>query len=74
MSILFSDIEAGKPQPIGVFYFTHSEMLQQILVPLEIAKDEKNLTFSNYEEMKNRQWRTSNLTPFAANLAVILFK
>ncbi|KAJ9598264.1 hypothetical protein L9F63_011085, partial [Diploptera punctata] len=70
----FSEIEEGKQQPAGVFYFTHSEMLQQVLLPLGIAKDQENLTAANYEEMKNRQWRTSNITPFAANLAAVFFK
>ena len=71
---VFSEIEQGNEQPAGVFYFTHSEMLQQILLPLGIAKDQENLTAVNYEEMKTRLWRTSNITPFAANLVVVFFK
>lgn len=70
----FSQIENGAPQPAGVFYFTHSEMLQMILLPLGIAKDKEPLTHSNYEQMRNRQWKTSNITPFAINLAVVFFR
>ncbi|XP_069691317.1 multiple inositol polyphosphate phosphatase 1-like [Periplaneta americana] len=70
----FSQIENGSPQPAGVFYFTHSEMLQMILLPLGIAQDEEPLTHSNYEQMRNRLWKTSYITPFAINLAVVLFR
>jgi len=49
-------------------------MLQMILLPLGIAKDMEPLTHSNYEQMRNRQWKTSRITPFAINLAAVFFK
>jgi hypothetical protein len=69
-----SDIEAGKEQPVGVFYFTHHEMILLVLTSLDLAKDQVDLTHSNYDQMRNRQWRGSVLSPFTANLAAVLFK
>ncbi|PSN38479.1 Multiple inositol polyphosphate phosphatase 1 [Blattella germanica] len=70
----FSKIESGEEQPAGVLYFSHASMLQLVLNPLQIAKDEEKLKHSNFEEMKDRKWRTSQITPFATNLAVVFFK
>jgi hypothetical protein len=48
--------------------------MQLIFTSLGVAKDSKALTRSSYESMKSRQWRTSHLTPFAANFAAVFFK
>ncbi|PSN48762.1 hypothetical protein C0J52_05187 [Blattella germanica] len=70
----FSNIENGEQQPGGVLYFTHASMLQLVLTPLGIAEDSEHLTHSNFEQMRNRKWRTSFITPFATNLAVVFFR
>jgi multiple inositol-polyphosphate phosphatase/2,3-bisphosphoglycerate 3-phosphatase len=61
-------------QPAGIFYFSHSVALQMTLAQLGIAKDHDHLTHANYNTMKNRKWRTSKISPFASNLAAVLFK
>lgn len=72
----FTKLENGdsNEEPQGIFYFAHSTTLQLFLTTMEIAKDSAPLKASNYESMGNRKWRTSHLTPFAANLAAVFYK
>jgi multiple inositol-polyphosphate phosphatase/2,3-bisphosphoglycerate 3-phosphatase len=69
-----SAIEAGKKQPAGVFYFTHHEMILLVLTSLGLAKDQQPLTHTTYDQMRNRQWRSSVISPFTSNLAAVFFK
>jgi hypothetical protein len=48
--------------------------MQLFLTALGVAKDSGILTRSTYKSMERRQWRTSYLTPFAANFAAVFFK
>ncbi|KDR19047.1 multiple inositol polyphosphate phosphatase 1-like isoform X3 [Zootermopsis nevadensis] len=70
----FSDIEKGNAQPAGVLYFTHHEMILLLLTSLGFDKDQQPLTSKNYDQMSNRQWRSSVISPFAANLAAVFFE
>lgn len=74
----FSQMENQNPydrtQPAGIFYFTHSTALQMTLAQLGIARDHDHLTHTNYNVLKNRKWRTSKISPFASNLAAVLFR
>jgi hypothetical protein len=63
-----------RAQPAAVFYFSHSEALQMTLAQLGIARDREYLTHTNYNAMKNRKWMTSKISPFASNLAAVLFR
>ena len=63
-----------RTQPAGIFYFTHSAALQMTLAQLGIARDHDHLTHTNYNVMKNRKWVTSKISPFASNLAAVLFR
>ncbi|XP_076234196.1 multiple inositol polyphosphate phosphatase 1 [Calliopsis andreniformis] len=59
----------------GIFYYTHSSMVQLHLMSMGIAEDSTPLTSNNFNEMKNtRKWRTSHLIPFAANFAAVFYK
>jgi multiple inositol-polyphosphate phosphatase/2,3-bisphosphoglycerate 3-phosphatase len=69
-----SKLENGEDQPAGVFYFSHDTDMQLFFTSLGVAKDSEALTRSNYKSMESRQWRTSLLTPFAANFAAVFFK
>ncbi|XP_078035092.1 multiple inositol polyphosphate phosphatase 1 [Augochlora pura] len=72
----FSKLENrdAKDEQQGVFYFTHSSMLQLFLTTLGVAEDSTPLTASNYEAKQDRKWRTSYLAPFAANLAAVFYR
>jgi hypothetical protein len=74
MTLHYSKLEKGEKQPSGVFYFSHDTDMQLFFTSLGIAKDSAALTHSNYASMGKRKWRTSLLTPFAANFAAVFFK
>lgn len=54
-------------------YFTHSSALQLLLVALGVAKDRDALRADNYLQMSRRKWKSSEIGPFAANLAAIKY-
>lgn len=55
-------------------YFTHSAAIQLFLTALNYGKDDQPLRADNFEQMKNRRFRTSNLSPFASNIAVVKYE
>lgn len=61
-------------QPKAIVYFTHSSSLLLLLTTLKAFKDEDTLRADNYKMMFNRKWRLSEMTPFAANLAVVKYE
>jgi multiple inositol-polyphosphate phosphatase/2,3-bisphosphoglycerate 3-phosphatase len=71
---VFSKLENGEEQPAGVFYFSHDTTMQMFFTSLGVGKDSAALTHSNYASVGNRKWRTSLLTPFAANFAAVFFR
>ncbi|KAL1402333.1 hypothetical protein pipiens_006141 [Culex pipiens pipiens] len=63
---------AGNPSVIA--YFCHESIIQLFLVALGAKKDPNPLRSDNYEAMRKRQFRTSEWTPFAANVAVVRYQ
>jgi multiple inositol-polyphosphate phosphatase / 2,3-bisphosphoglycerate 3-phosphatase len=57
-----------------IAYFTHSSELQLFLVALGAAKDDTPLRADNYDQMKNRLWRTSAIGPFTTNVAAVKYE
>lgn len=53
---------------------TDSQMVQLFLVTLGAFRDENHLTQHNFAQQTFRQWKTSLLTPNAANLAVVRYE
>ena len=66
------DIESNEPK--AVFHFSDIISLQNLLTTLNINKDQMQLTAYNYKQMAKRQWRTSFMSPFAANLIAVFYK
>jgi multiple inositol-polyphosphate phosphatase/2,3-bisphosphoglycerate 3-phosphatase len=60
--------------PKVVAYFAHSSAIQLFLTSLGYAKDADDLRADNYQQMKNRKFRTSVLSPFASNLAAVKYE
>ncbi|CAG9767401.1 unnamed protein product [Ceutorhynchus assimilis] len=54
--------------------FTHSGTMQAVFSTLGINKDSYPLTADNYNRQQKRMWRTSLISPFAANLAAVLYE
>lgn len=70
---MFTHLENNE-QPKAIVYFTHSSSLLLLLTTLKAFKDNVPLRAENYEKMSKRKWRLSQMTPFAANLAVIKYE
>jgi len=60
--------------PKVVAYFSHASAIQLFLTALGYAKDVDSLRADNYQQMKYRKFRTSVLSPFASNLAVVKYE
>ncbi|XP_055378734.1 multiple inositol polyphosphate phosphatase 1 [Condylostylus longicornis] len=60
-------------EPHIAAYFTHSANIQLLLTALGIAKDRDALRANNFHDMKNRNWKSSELAPFASNFAAIKY-
>ena len=68
----FRNISLGLVNTRGSFYFTHSGTILKLLTFLKIGHDNSTLRSDNVFEMGERQWRTSVLGPFGANIAFVL--
>ncbi|XP_055621311.1 multiple inositol polyphosphate phosphatase 1 isoform X2 [Toxorhynchites rutilus septentrionalis] len=60
--------------PLVVAYFTHESEIQIFLAALGARKDRERLRADNYYSMRDRKFRASELTPFAANLAAVKYQ
>lgn len=61
-------------EPTGIFYFSDIVSLQNLLATMGINEDQTRLTAYNYRDMARRQWRTSIISSFAANLVAVFYK
>ncbi|CAH1736207.1 multiple inositol polyphosphate phosphatase 1-like [Aphis gossypii] len=60
--------------PKGVFYFGHSSNVFSAIVRLGFARDTIPLLSSNFNNMRDRKWKSSYLSPFASNLMAVLYE
>lgn len=63
----------SKDLPKVSAYFAHTASIQLLLTALGAVKDVTPLRADNYPQMSRRKWRSSEITPFAANLAAIKY-
>jgi len=70
----FNNVTKGAKEERGIFYFTHSGTVLKFLAYLGTHNDTEHLRNDNFEQMKNRKWRTSKISPFAANINFLLQK
>ncbi|XP_043479163.1 multiple inositol polyphosphate phosphatase 1-like isoform X2 [Leptopilina heterotoma] len=61
-------------EPKGIFYFAHTATLQPLLTALGFNNGSQPLLATNFQESKERQWRTSFIGPFATNLVAAFYK
>lgn len=59
--------------PKTTVYFSHSASIQLFLTSLGALKDDIDLKADNYFERLNRKWKTSAISPFAANIAIVRY-
>ena len=55
-------------------YFGHSGSVTPIQAVLGLFRDDETLLSSNYRQLKERQFRTSIIGPFATNVALVLYQ
>lgn len=60
--------------PAVTVYFSHSSVLVTLLTSLGVFNDTKSLRYDNYAEQNDRQFRSSEITPFASNVAAIRYQ
>ncbi|XP_011053113.1 PREDICTED: multiple inositol polyphosphate phosphatase 1-like isoform X3 [Acromyrmex echinatior] len=70
----FTKLEVNGDEPKGVFYFTHSQMMTLFLTAMGVAQNPVPLTATNFRDMDYRNWRISQLVPFAANFAAVFHR
>ncbi|XP_018308904.1 multiple inositol polyphosphate phosphatase 1-like [Mycetomoellerius zeteki] len=70
----FTKLEVNDDEPKGVFYFTHSQMMMLFLTAMRIVQNPIALTATNFRDMDHRNWRISQLVPFAANFAAVFHR
>lgn len=59
--------------PKTTVYFSHSAALQLFLTGLGAMRDDVDLKADNFAKMYTRRWRTSVISPFAGNVAVVRY-
>ena len=57
----------------AIFHFSHAETIIPLMCLMGLFKDTEPLLANNYEQQKNRLFKTSNMAPFSGNIAVVLF-
>lgn len=65
---------ARPENPTVIGYFTHETEIQLFLNALGAKQDREAPRADNYYAMRNRQFRSSELTPFAANVAAVRYQ
>lgn len=71
MMTRFRRLAVGTPEPAGVFYFTHQTALLTLLARMDFFNDANALTANDFSYQSKRLWRTSYISPFAANLQAV---
>lgn len=75
-SLILRKLEVGdySNEPKGIFYVSKLDSLEYFLSAMGFAKDWSPLKADNYRSMNKRQWKTSEIGSFAANIAAVFYK
>lgn len=67
-------VSQQNPNLLAKFRFAHAETIQPLIAILGLYKDSSPLMANwNETQIANRQWKTSAISPFAANVQFILY-
>ncbi|ESO04777.1 hypothetical protein HELRODRAFT_111769 [Helobdella robusta] len=69
---MFENVLSGKNSSKGSFYFSHAETIIPLLNILGLFKEDPLLTDKNFDQMQNRLFRATRVSPFASNVAFVL--
>ena len=70
----FTDRLSSVEEPTTIGYFGHASTFQLFLTSLGLYTQDVPLLHDNYDQMANRTWRTSKISPFATNMAVVRYE
>lgn len=70
---MLSHLITDEPLPKVIAYFAHASTIQLFLTALGVGKDNDKLKANNFDNMQGREWRSSEISPFASNLAVVRY-
>lgn len=56
-----------------IAYFGHATTIQLFLTALGVREGDSLLTENNFADMQNRKWKSSEISSFASNLAVVKY-
>ena len=57
----------------AVFQFGHSETVVQVFTALGLFRDQQRLLATNMGNMRDREFRTSKISPYSANIVFVLY-
>ena len=57
----------------AIFQFGHSETVVQVFTALGLFKDQNPLLATNMLQMRDREFRTSKISPYSANIVFVLY-
>lgn len=60
--------------PTGIFYFSQTALHIPIITLLKIKQDSDRLNHNNFEAMSKREFMSSVIDPFSANVVVALYE
>lgn len=60
--------------PKVIAYFVPATTIQLFLTALGAFNETRQLSSGNFEGMRDRKWKTSEISPFASNLAVVKYR
>lgn len=64
----------SKDLPNVILNVGHSTGVQTFITAMGINKDDIKLTATNYNQLTDRRWKTSNIDPFGANLVAVKYE
>lgn len=66
--------DSSTDSTVARVFVTYSQMVQALMVTLGAFRDDALLTQHNFAQQTSRHWKTSFLTPNAANFVVIRYE
>ncbi|ESN92087.1 hypothetical protein HELRODRAFT_181703 [Helobdella robusta] len=71
---IYDEILAKKSKEIARFYFSHAETLIPLLNIIGLFRGDPPLKHNTFEANKNREFKTTRVSPFATNFVFVLME
>jgi len=74
LCLIYRNTASEQQGPKEVFNLGHSANVFSVIVKLSFAKDITLPLSTNYNDMRDRKWKTSYLSLFASNVMAVLYE